>query len=127
MRRFAAFLLLLGLGCGDSSDGAPIEVTLADLPCQSVDDVGIWQSAPPPEQAVGECTWFLFGANTTFVVEHSLGRTPSVVLGYIGFEADGIGSTLGTGDVLLHDASTDTAVTIRNNQNQTFYLRLVLF
>lgn len=50
-----------------------------------------------------------------------------MVLGYIGFGPDGTGSTLGTGDAFLHEASTDTTVTVRNNQNQAFYLRLVLF
>lgn len=135
IQRNTASLVLLGvalfLGCGDSANGSPggepVLVPLADLPCQSVNEVGIWQSAPPPESAVGDCQWLYYAPHTTYVFDHPLGRVPSSVQPYVSFEPDGTASTLASGNEFLHLASTETTVTIRNGQNQLFWLRLVLY
>ena len=124
-----AILLSVGpLGCGDDSGSSePVPVLLEELPCQGVDEVGIWQSAPPAEFAVGGCQWFRFRGNTTYVFDHPLGRVPSIVLGYIAFTPDGVGATLASGNEFLELARTETTVTLRNGQNQEFWLRLALF
>ena len=133
MRTLAATVvaILLGvapLGCGDDSvSGELVPVSLEDLPCQSVDEVGIWQSAPPADFAVGDCQWFRFRANTTYVFDHPLDRIPSMVLPDIAFAPDGVGATLASGNEFLQLARTETTVTLRNGQNQEFWLRLALF
>ena len=119
-------LLALVIGCGDPGGGETIEVSLADLPCQMQDAQGIWSSAPPPPITDEQCLWFSFRSDNTYIFEHPLGRVPSIVIGYIAFESSGRGATIGSGDVLLIDGQDETTVTIRNRQNQHFWLRLVL-
>lgn len=117
-------LLVLAAACG-SSESEPVEVTLDELPCQGFTDGGVWESAPPPP-ASGDCVWFLFLDNTTFVFEHPLGRTPALIDGLIAFDEDGVNSTPPSGNVFLVRAADENTVTIRNGQNQTFFLRLNL-
>lgn len=57
---------------------------------------------------------------------HPLGRVPSVVIGYTAFDRDGEFATIGSGDSFIVQEANDQTVTIRNAQNQLFYLRLVL-
>lgn len=117
-------VLLFVLACGTSTD-VPVEVSLDELPCQAFTEGGVWESAPPPP-ATGECVWFLFLDNTTFIFEHPLGRRPGQISGLIAFDEDGVNSTLATGDAFLIRAADENTVTIRNGQNQTFFLRLSL-
>ena len=96
----------------------------SDLPCSSVSAEEIWESTPA---AISDaCLWFDFRAQTTYEFEHPLGREPRIILGYISFAEDGTSSTIASGDVFLILDATDATVTIRNGQNQDFFLRLVL-
>jgi len=119
-----AFVALV-TGCGDSG-GETIEVSRADLPCQMQSAQGIWESAPLPPITDDQCLWFLFRANNTYVFEHTLGRVPFEVTGYIAFNSNGMGSTPASGNAFLVDAADDSTITLRNAQNQDFWLRLVL-
>jgi hypothetical protein len=119
-------LIALAAGCGDLDEGETIEVSLADLPCQMQNAVGIWESAPPPPIADEQCLWFSFDPNSTYVFQHPLGRIPSIIIGYIAFESNGTAATIGSGNVLLINGADESTVTIRNGQNQRFWLRLVL-
>ncbi len=118
-------LVALATGCGDSS-GETIEVSLADLPCQMQSAQGIWESAPLPPITDEECLWFPFRGNDTYIFEHPLARVPFEVIAYISFNSDGTGSTIASGNAFLVDAADDSTITIRNGQNQDFWLRLVL-
>lgn len=119
-------LSLAWIGCDDLG-GDEIEVSLADLPCQSLGASGIWESNPLPPITDSECLWFLFGANNTYIFEHPLGRVPIDVGGsLISFNDDGTSSTIPSGNVFLVLAADESTITIRNGQNQTFFLRLVL-
>ena len=120
-----AMLAALISACGDSG-GATVEVSLADLPCQMQNTAGIWESAPPPPITDEQCMWFPFDANNTYIFEHPLGRVPSVILGYIAFGSDGTSATIGSGNVFLINGADESTITIRNGQNQSFWLRLVL-
>lgn len=102
-------------------------MSLNDLPCHSTSEVGVWQSAPAPPLAVDECAWLFFAGNTTYVFEHELGRVPTIVIGYIAFEADGLGATVASGNSLVEAGREETSITIKNTQNQDFFLQLVLF
>lgn len=120
-------LVALGTGCADpSADGGTIEVSLADLPCETENAVGIWESAPPPPITDEACMWFPFGTNTTYIFEHPLGRVPSFIIGYISFATDGIAATPGSGNAFLVNGADESTVTVRNGQNQFFWLRLVI-
>jgi len=129
MGRWSAAALASVLGglaaCGDPG-GETVEVSLDDLPCQSLSADGIWQSAPLPPSATGDCSWFFFAANNTYIFDHPLGRVPSQVVGLISFNEDGTASTIAAGNVFLVVAADESTTTIRNGQNQPFWLRLVL-
>jgi hypothetical protein len=126
LRRISVVALLaLAAGCGDSG-GDTIEVSLADLPCQMQSAQGIWESAPLPPITDEQCLWFLFRANNTYVFEHPLERVPFEVTGYIAFNSNGTASTIASGNAFLVDAADDSTITLRNGQNQDFWLRLVL-
>ncbi len=122
---FAVALVVLAAGCG-SSGGETIEVSLADLPCQMQNAAGIWESAPLPPITDEQCLWFLFRANNTYIFEHPLGRVPLEIIAYIAFDSDGTGSTIASGNAFLLNAVDASTITIKNAQNQDFWLRLVL-
>ena len=126
LRRLAALVGVLGCAACGSAAGATFDVPVDDLPCEMERPGGIWESAPPPPVAVGECLWFPFEANNTYIFEHPLGRVPSVIIGYIAFSGDGRGATIASGDAFLINGANESTVTIRNGQNQSFSLRLVL-
>ena len=125
-------LLALGLislssvavsGCSEAGAQVPERVTAADLPCADFDPtLDEWESAG----WFGDtCDWVEFTPRTSFEVEHPLGRVPKAVLIYISFNPDGSSSTLASGDTGLIVGATAETVTVRNNTEQRFYLRLV--
>lgn len=114
----------LGLsGCGEASAQTPVQVETADLPCADYDPtLEEWESAG----WFGDtCDWIEFTPRTSFEVAHPLGRVPKSVLIYISFNPDGASSTLASGDTGLIVGATSETVTVRNNTEQRFYLRLV--
>lgn len=114
------------IGCG-ASGGDTIDVGLSELPCESTGTTGIWASNPPAPVEESECLWFLFEANNTYIFEHPLGRVPASFGGtLISFNDDGSAGTPPSGDVFLVIASDESTITIKNGQNQSFFLRLVL-
>ncbi len=123
----ASLLAILALvwGCG-MPGGETIEVSLDELPCESEPTPGLWESHPPPPLTDDACRWFPFNANNTYIFEHPLGRVPTLVVGYIAFGSDGEGATIGSGNVFLVNAQDASTVTVKNDQNQDFSLRLVL-
>jgi hypothetical protein len=122
-------LLLLGLfgaACGDPCEGAEDRlVPLSELPCNSTSSEGIWESHPFPPITDAACQWLEFRACSTYEIEHPLGRVPSVIIGYTAFDADGEFATVGSGNSFIVQGATESTFTIRNAQNQLFYLRLV--
>jgi hypothetical protein len=117
----------LSTGCGDPCDAAEDRlVPLSELPCSMTSSEGIWESHPLPPIADEQCYWLEFRGCSKYEFEHSLSRTPTLVVGYTSFEQDGRFSTLGSGNSFVVDEVNDSTVTIRNGQNQLFYLRLVL-
>ena len=118
-------LVVLATGCG-SSGGETIEVSLADLPCHMQNAEGTWESAPLPPITDEQCLWFLVRANNTYIFEHPLDGVPLQVIAYIAFNADGTGSTIASGNAFLLNAVDASTITIKNAQNQDFWLRLVL-
>ena len=121
-----ALALLGAMGCGDPCDGSEDRaVPLSELPCNMTTDAGIWESHPIPPFAE-ECNWFEFRACSTYSFEHPLGSTPTTVLGYTSFDSDGGFATVASGNSFIVEEATESTVILRNAQNQTFWLRLVL-
>jgi hypothetical protein len=115
-------------GCGDPC-GDPEDrlVTIADeLPCSTTNAQGVWESHPLPPITDEQCFWFEFRGCSRYEIEHPLGRVPRVVIGYTSFNRDGGFATVGSGDSFIVQEANDQTVTLRNAQNQLFYLRLVL-
>lgn len=99
---------------------------ISELPCEMTNDDGAWESHPLPPIADEQCYWLEFRGCSTYEIAHPLGRIPSVVLGYTSFDPDGTFSTIGSGNSFVVQEASDATVTLRNGQNQLFYLRLVL-
>ena len=132
MRRFtwlsgAALLVLIGFGCGGGPCGDAEDRTVVadDTPCAMM--VGdAWESHPLPPITDPECFWLEFRGCSTYRFENPLGRKPTDVIGLISFDRDGVFATPGSGNAFVIQEATDTEVTVRNAQNQLFFLRLVL-
>ena len=132
MPRFAwlGALMILGLvatACGDAcGDAEDRVVPLSDLPCSMTAADGVWESHPLPPVTDERCYWLEFRGCSKYEFENPLGRVPSLVVGYTSFEQDGRFSTVGSGNSFVVEEATASTVTIRNAQNQFFYLRLIL-
>lgn len=59
-------------------------------------------------------------------IPHQLGRVPSIVHVYLSFDADGRSAALSAGDLSRIESVTEEQVVIRNNTNESFFLRVVL-
>ncbi len=99
---------------------------MSELPCNMTRPDGVWESHPLPPIADEQCYWLEFRGCSKYEIEHPLGRTPTLVVGYTSFDQDGSFSTLGSGNSFVIEEANDSTVTLRNAQNQLFYLRLVL-
>jgi hypothetical protein len=118
-------LLFAGCGsvCGDPEDRL---VPLTELPCNMTSADGVWESHPWPPIEDEQCYWLEFRGCSQYEIEHPLGRKPGSILGYTSFDPDGGFATLGSGNSFIIEESSTSTVTIRNDQNQLFYLKLVL-
>lgn len=132
MPRFACWAALAAVGffttaCGDPC-GTPEDrlVPISELACEMTNGEGVWESHPFPPIADEQCYWLEFRGCSTYEIVHPLGRVPSLVLGYTSFDQDGSFSTIGSGNSFVVEEANDSTVTVRNSQNQLFYLRLVL-
>jgi hypothetical protein len=119
-------------GC-DNTSSVERKVRPDELPAAGMTDDGEgWQSAPFP--AAKDCggsggEWIkLKGKDKSegLVIPHPLGRVPSMILSYLSFHADGCGSTLGAGDMLVIDYVDDREIKVHNNTEEYYYLRLML-
>lgn len=120
-------LALAGSACGDPCGQAEERVVpMSEMPCSMTNADGVWESHPFPPIVDEQCYWLEFRGCSLYELEHPLGRVPSLVVGYTSFERDGRFSTIGSGNSLVVQEASDSTVTIRNAQNQLFYLRLVL-
>ncbi|MCB9658610.1 MAG: hypothetical protein R3B40_29015 [Polyangiales bacterium] len=119
-------LLLLShalAGCGDAAAQTTVQVDAADLACADFDPtLEAWESAG---WAGDTCAWITFSPRTTFEIAHPLGRVPKAVLVYIAFSESGASATLASGDAGLILGATTETVTVRNNTDQRFFLRVV--
>jgi hypothetical protein len=120
-------LALCGTACGDPCGKAEERVVpLSEMPCSMTSADGVWESHPFPQIVDEQCYWLEFRGCSRYDIEHPLGREPTLVVGYTSFELDGSFSTIGSGNSFVVQETSDSTVTIRNAQNQLFYLRLVL-
>ena len=122
-----ALFALVGAACGDPcGDAEDRPVFLSELPCRMTNADGVWESHPLPPITDERCYWLEFRGCSTYEIEHPLGHVPALVVGYTSFDQDGSFSTIGSGNSFVLQEASDSTVTIRNTQNQLFYLRLVL-
>ncbi len=110
-------------GCGEAEAQMPEQVDAADLPCADFDPtLDEWETAG----WFGDtCEWIEFSPTTSYAIEHPLGRVPKSVLIYISFTANGASATLASGDSGLIVGATAERITVRNNTQQRFYMRVV--
>lgn len=127
--RLAYPLLVLALalapvlgGCDANLPPQTIEVGPADYPPSAgVVSNDSWQSVG----WLGD-PWLRYSGQATLIMEHELGHEPSTVFVYLSFEEDGSGAALTAGDTARIVSVDDRFVTIRNDTNADFFLRLVL-
>jgi hypothetical protein len=123
-----ALLGLVGSACGGGPCGDAEDrlVQRTDLPCSMTDAGGVWYSHPFPPISDAQCYWLEFRGCSQYQIEHPLGRAPVQIVGYTSFDQDGSFSTPASGNSFVVQEVSDSTVTIRNAQNQLFYLRLTL-
>jgi hypothetical protein len=134
MPRFAwwgalTLLCLIGTACGDPCGDPEDRQVLADeLPCSMTNAEGVWEShpLPPIDDEDEQCYWLEFRGCSKYEIQHPLGAVPTLVVGYTSFDQDGSFSTVGSGNSFVVQEANASTVTIRNGQNQLFFLRLVL-
>lgn len=120
-RSVLLWLMPLAAACGDASAQDPISLT---SPC-AVTDGGVWESAgwPPAPR----CEWLPFEGRTTVELAHDLGPlTPRDVSIFLAFEPDGRSAAPAAGDLARILAVDSETVTLRNETNQDFFLKVVL-
>lgn len=132
--RFVAVLSVAA--CGDAGADREERVSLASLPCASLDGTsGVWESAPFPVSAsCGDvdagpsacCPWILYRGSTVLTVEHGLGRMPRRVEGWVSFDTFGVGGTPASGDAFRVLSVGATEVVVENRTDQAFHLRLAI-
>jgi hypothetical protein len=96
------------------------ELALADTHPTS----GVWSSAPWAADGV---TWIPFRPHEQVQVEHDLPYTPSVVLTYIAFTASGETPSLSAGDLTRVVDVSGTTVTVWNDTNGSYFVRIVAY
>lgn len=107
--------------------GAQAEASSGDAGSPSGGALQRWQSAPWQN-----AEWTGLPGKTKVRLEHSLGRVPDSVEVYLSFEKDdsdreGTRSSFpAAGDMARIIEVTDSTVTIKNNTDQEFCLRVVL-
>ncbi len=124
----AGLAMLGGFGCGDGPCGGSEDrtITMDDVPCSSMSAEGVWESHPLPPIVDEQCYWLEFRACSTYRFDNPLAGVPTTIIGYTAFEQNGEFSTIGSGNSFVIQEATASEITIRNTQNQRFYLRLVL-
>jgi hypothetical protein len=117
----------LAAACGNPC-GTPENrlVPLSELPCNMTLADGLWESHPLPPLVSEQCNWLEFRGCSTYEIEHPLGKIPSLVVGYTSFDPNGEYATVASGNSFVVQTASDSTITIRNTQDQLFYLRLVL-
>jgi hypothetical protein len=108
---------------GEQVDDETCVLSEADLAEAALTDAGVWQSAPWASATVG---WTSFPDRTKLVLPHPLGRIPTSVEVYLSFYTDGASSFLASGDLARIMRVDADSVTLANNTNECFYVRLVL-
>ncbi len=115
-------VLTLGLGCNRTLAPSTIEVGLADHPPSAgMTDGDEWQSV----DWLGD-PWLRYPGRATLIMEHELGRMPSSVLVYLSFSPDGSAAALTAGSTAQIESVDERFVTITNNTDADFFIRVVV-
>lgn len=118
----AAACLWLAQGCGlPTGETVVYPADAPELANAGVRD-GVWESGP--WEGV---PWIPFPGRVTIEFEHSLGRAPTVVLVYLAFDPEGTDAALAAGELARVVEVTDGTLTIRNDTNAGFFVRVVAF
>ena len=108
-------------GCGEAEAQDPVVV---ESPCAQGVPMEYWESSSwPPDEA---CPWLVFEGRTSVRVPHTLGRRPREVSIYLSFEPNGRSGALAAGDLSRILEVTETQVTLRNDTNEDFFVKVVL-
>jgi hypothetical protein len=152
VNRLAALVSLVVLalaGCGRPGLGDLTIYAAGDeeLANAGLDDGGVWSSTPwacssYPEEAtcsaVPGCTfattctnsglaWIPYRPHEQVQVEHSLMYTPSMILTYISFVSTGDTPSLAAGDLTRIVEVDETTVTVWNDTNGSYFVRVVAY
>ena len=126
MRLVPCLLFALALGCGRPGQG--------DLTMYAVDNPALvdaredpvthaWSSAPWHGPGV---TWIPYRPHEQVQLEHHLGRVPTAILTYLSFTMDGQTPSLAAGDLSRVVRVDENFVTVWNDTNGTYFVRVVV-
>lgn len=120
------WMLASASGCSGIAMGEMNEYMLdsPELAHAGVSDAGVWESAP---WSAPDAPWIPYPPRVTVELEHTLGYAPSVVLVYISFDAEATTPALAPGDLAEILDVTDTTITVHNDTNGSYFIRVVAF
>jgi hypothetical protein len=126
MSKFFLFVACpLLAACSSANAAETIAYDTSDLP-SSAGIVGTsWQSSGF-YSGESDDEWLRFPARATVTIPHALGRTPAIVAPYLAFDARGDGCAPAAGDLTRIVRVSGTTVTLRNDTNEDFFLRLAV-
>lgn len=122
----AALGLLVGapanIGCRTADAQERITLSLSELPASAgLGSNGTWQSV-----AWRGDDWHRFPGRAELELAHGLGEEPQLVMVYLSFAPDGDPSALAAGDLAQIISVDSIAVTLLNQTNQDYFLRVVI-
>lgn len=71
--------------------------------------------------------WVAYPKRTQLTLEHGMRRVPSLMQAYLAFDQEGTDAALAAGDLLRIVEMTDTTVTVLNNGDADYFIRVVLY
>lgn len=117
------FAILALAACSSARAGELITLSESELPATAGMNADVWQSS---SWSVADGSWIRFPARTAVSIPHPLGRSPGSVNVYVSFDASGAAAAIASGDLAHIDAVTDERVTLSNNTNEDFFVRVAL-
>ena len=103
------------------------EMPTVDDPARSWESSPWWDGSSMDCRVPESAAWIPYRPTSQVLIEHDLGRVPTGVLVYLSFTACGQNPALAAGDLARIASVDDRQVTIWNDTNGSYFVRVVVF